>query len=162
MWFHVIIGITRAVTCQFQIKANCVRLWCCLLLLSFGTLCGKQKSFGDWTCCHSCNSMQCWCETLSGVVVALRVRQHPGWDGTDWKQKVGCVGRIVTQWTLRGVIVPLVAKTHSHCWALWSHATPGHGHWFHHLNLRGDMDWDSNLGELCCPPALIGRNGQLF
>jgi len=33
------------------------------------------------------------------VVAALRARHHPGLDGIDWKQKVGGVGRIVTQWT---------------------------------------------------------------
>jgi len=37
---------------------------------------------GEGTCCHSCNSMQCW---LLVVVVALGARHHPGLDGIDWK-----------------------------------------------------------------------------
>jgi len=42
------------------------------------------------------------------------------------------------------------------CWALWSHATPGHGHGFHHLIWRGDLRLGFKpRGELCCSSALM-------
>jgi len=114
----------------------------------------QEAGNGDWAFRHSCNSMLfgakhcCCCCGTQGQTSAWI-----GWNRLETKSR-RC-GPDCHSMDIVGLIVPLVAKTCGHCWALWSHATPGHGHWFHHLMWRGDLCWDSNLGELWCSPALM-------
>jgi len=105
---------------------------------------------GDWTCHHSCNSVQrllllLWHsgpEIIPDWMGQIRNRKSAVWAGLPLDGHCG-------------VVCSPSHKDLQPWLALWSHATPGHGHWFHHLFWRGDLCQDSNPGELCCSSALM-------